>query len=276
MYKSPLPLQLTLLNTDRVTLDNQWNYDDVLSPFSRLYLILSGDAKVYHHEETFHLRAGRLYLIPSFTYSRYRCERSMAQYYVHFLEEVGAGLSVYNLKNFIYEREASSRDFGLFERLLALNPDRRLERDDPKIYDNRSSLHHFEALNDRLSAADLVETQGILLMLFAPFMEGPGSIPRASGQKAGKIIDALYFIGEHIQEELTVKALAGRAHLHADYFSRLFYEQTGVRPLEYIQQKRIERAQLLLATTGHSLQEIANRVGLPNISYFSRLFTRTT
>ncbi|MDR3712082.1 MAG: helix-turn-helix domain-containing protein, partial [Puia sp.] len=47
-------------------------------------------------------------------------------------------------------------------------------------------------------------------------------------------------------------------------------------PLEYIQQKRIERAQLLLATTGHSLQEIANRVGLPNISYFSRLFTRTT
>src|ERR1019366_221778 len=94
MYKSLLPLQLTLLNAGHAVLNSKWNYDDVLSPFSRLYLIRAGEAKVYHHEKTYHLRADRLYLIPSFTYSRYRCDHSMEQYYVHFLEEAGTGLSI--------------------------------------------------------------------------------------------------------------------------------------------------------------------------------------
>jgi AraC-like DNA-binding protein len=276
MYKSILPLHLTLLNAGYAALDEKWNYDDVLSPFSRLYLIRAGEAKVYHHDRIFHLETDRLYLVPSFTYSRYRCEHRMEQYYVHFLEEAGTGLSIYNLKNFVYERDASSLDALLFERLLEINPRRGLVKEDPKVYDNRSSLRHFEELNNDLPAGELIETQGILLMLFSRFMEGPGSAVGSPEHKTGKIIDSLYFISENIQEEITVKQLAERCHLNADYFSRLFNEQTGVRPIQYIQNKRIERAQLLLTTTDHSLQEIADRVGLPNISYFSRLFTRTT
>ncbi len=276
MHPAVLPLQLTLLNAGHVGLDSKWNYDNVLSPFSRLYLILSGEAKVYHHEKTFHLKAGYMYLIPSYTYSRYRCEDSMEQYYVHFLEEAGTGLSVYNLHQFIYERAATPFDSLLFERLLAINPHRGLVRDDPKVYDNRSSLRRFGELNNTLSAGEGIATQGILLLLLSGFMEGPGSISAPMRHKAGKIIDALYFISEHMHEEITIRQLALRCHLHADYFSRLFNEQTGIRPLQYIQTKRIERAQLLLTTTNYSQQEIADRVGLSNISYFSRLFTRIT
>ena len=76
--------------------------------------------------------------------------------------------------------------------------------------------------------------------------------------------------------ELSVDLLAKLNLLNPDYFSRIFKEQMGIRPLEYIQSKRIERAQLLLTTTNHSMQEVADMVGLPNISYFSRLFTRLT
>jgi AraC-like DNA-binding protein len=46
--------------------------------------------------------------------------------------------------------------------------------------------------------------------------------------------------------------------------------------LQFLQNKRIERAQILLSTTNDTLQNIADKVGLPNISYFSRLFTRLT
>jgi transcriptional regulator GlxA family with amidase domain len=44
--------------------------------------------------------------------------------------------------------------------------------------------------------------------------------------------------------------------------------------MEYIHNKRLERAQLLLTTSSASLKEIAGRVGIPNIYYFSRLFKR--
>ncbi|MGD1946437.1 MAG: helix-turn-helix domain-containing protein [Croceivirga sp.] len=50
----------------------------------------------------------------------------------------------------------------------------------------------------------------------------------------------------------------------------------GVRPNRFIQMKRIERAQLLLLTTNDTLEVIAEKVGLNNFSYFSRIFKKIT
>ena len=108
MNKSLHSLRITLLNIAHVHLDKRWNYDNVVSPFSRLYYIKSGRARVYHHDCVFELRAAHLYLIPSFTFTRYKCDSKMEQIYVHFLEEVGVGLSIYNLKSFQYEIKANT------------------------------------------------------------------------------------------------------------------------------------------------------------------------
>ncbi len=70
--------------------------------------------------------------------------------------------------------------------------------------------------------------------------------------------------------------LSERAFLSSDYFSRLFLKITKCRPIEYIQRKRIEKAQLLLATTYLSLEDIAEQTGINSVSYFSRLFKRYT
>lgn len=274
MNKSLHSLRITLLNIDHVHLDKRWNYDNVVSPFSRLYYIKSGRARVYHHDSVFELKAGHLYLIPSFTFSRYKCDHKMEQIYVHFLEEVGVGLSIYNLRSFQYEVKANSMSRQLFERLLLLNPNRSLSAEDPKVYDNRPSLNNFEARNNSVAARNFIETHGILQVLLSQFIEEKS--PNQVHYKAGKITETLHYISENLQKELTVQHLAQRCHVNPDYFSRLFKEQTGIRPLRYLQNKRIERAQILISTTNHSLQEIADLVGLPNISYFSRVFSKLT
>jgi AraC-like DNA-binding protein len=274
MNKSLQGLRITLLNIDHLYLDKNWDYDNIISPFSRLYYIKSGRARVYHHNQVFELKAGWLYLIPSFTYSRYTCDYKMEQLYVHFLEEVGAGLSIYNLRDFEYEVKADPLTTQLFERLLALNPNRSLPKEDPKVYDYRRSMNFMEARNNSLSAHDYLETSGILKVLLAQFIKDKGAGAEPSAYKANKITETLYYISEHLHKELTVQHLAERCHINADYFSRLFKEQTGIRPLQFLQNKRIERAQILLSTTDDTLQNIADKVGLPNISYFSRLFTK--
>lgn len=276
MNKSLQALRITLLNIDHIHLDKSWNYDNVISPFSRLYYIKSGSARVYHHNQVFELKAGWLYLIPSFTYSRYKCDHEMEQLYVHFLEEVGAGLSIYNLRDFEYQVKADSLIGQLMERLLLLNPNRSLLKEDPKIYDNRHTLNFMEARNNTVPAHYYLETSGILKILMAQFIKDKGAGISTSAYKGNKITDTLYYISEHLHKELTVQQLAERCHVNPDYFSRLFKEQTGIRPLQFLQNKRIERAQILLSTTDDSLQEIADKVGLPNISYFSRLFTKLT
>lgn len=274
MNKSLQELKITLLNVGYAKLNKQWNFDNVISPFSRLYLIKNGSGKVYHHQHVFNLKEGYIYLIPAFSYSRYRCDDSMEQYYIHFLEEIGTGLSVYNLKEFVYEKKTTQADSMLFERLLAVNPNRALIKSDPKTYDNRTAMLSFAELNNRVPAADFIETQGILKILLSRFIEEKNILTKSLHDNAKRITGMLYYISEHLAEELTVNELARQCHLNPDYFSRIFKEQTGIRPLEYLQTKRIERAQLLLATTNYSLTEIADMVGLPNISYFSRLFSR--
>ena len=91
-----------------------------------------------------------------------------------------------------------------------------------------------------------------------------------------KIADAINYIQTHLQANITVAELARRANHNPDYFSRLFYENTGERPLTYLQSKRIERAQLLLTTTNMAFYEIATETGFENLSYFSRVFKNIT
>jgi AraC-like DNA-binding protein len=200
----------------------------------------------------------------------------MEQIYVHFLEEIGTGLSIYDLQNFVYQVPANNITMRLMDRLLELNPNRGLLREDPKLYDNNASLNSFEAINNSLPASQYIETHGILQILLGQFIDNTTSAPTPIRSKGGKITETLEYISMHLQDELTVKHLAERCYINPDYFSRLFKEQTGIRPLQYIQNKRIERARLLLLTTNHSIQKIAEMVGLSNISYFSRLFYKLT
>ena len=68
--------------------------------------------------------------------------------------------------------------------------------------------------------------------------------------------------------------LARTAGLHPTYFSDQFKKIVGVRPLEYLMRRRIERAQYLLLTSHASVKEIASAVGISDPAYFSRVFTR--
>ena len=276
MSKSLQSLKTTLLNVGHVHLNYRWNHDNVISPFTRLYLIEAGFATLYHHEKLFNLKPGYLYLIPSFTYSRYTCRKYMEQLYVHFLEEIGAGLSIYNIQHFQYEVKATPLVKQLFRRLLHLNPGRVLVQDDPKVYDNPQMLKTFEKKNGSLSPSHYIETNGILQILLSQFVKEESLPFHPSDVKHNRITQTIYYISEHLSDALSVTELAQRCHINADYFSRLFKQQTGLRPIEYIQQKRIERARILLTTTNHSLQSVADMVGLPNISYFNKLFLKLT
>ncbi|MEM6831690.1 MAG: AraC family transcriptional regulator, partial [Bacteroidota bacterium] len=225
---------------------------------------------------SYRLSPGHLYLIPSFAYCRYRCEHAMEQYYLHFLEESYEGMSVFDQYGFSYEAKSRPGDAQLWERLLALNPNRELIDDNPSSYDNPPSLLSFKEKNKEQTPAVYLETKGIIRILLSRFLmdESPYAASHSAAHR--KVIDSIKHIHEHLHDELSVIYLATYCHLHPDYYSRVFFEIVKVRPLKYIQTKRIERAQLLLSTTTKSLQEIADQVGLGNISYFSRLFKKMT
>ena len=67
--------------------------------------------------------------------------------------------------------------------------------------------------------------------------------------------------------------------LTEDYFRKLFFQETGKTPLQYLTQKRISYAKQLLCLQAHSgisIQEIAWRSGFADNYYFSRVFKKVT
>ena len=62
----------------------------------------------------------------------------------------------------------------------------------------------------------------------------------------------------------------------SEHARRLFVHATGQTPLQYLAALRIEEARQMLARGGLSVKEVAQRVGLPDAFYFSRLFRKIT
>ena len=271
MSKILQSLKLALLNVGYAKLGPLWDYDDVISPFIRLYYITEGSAMVYHSNEAIELKPGHIYIIPSYTFGRYKCDEYHEQYYISCLEEIKNGYSIFNFSSFIFESKANPMDLYYFKRLLELNPNRQLENNNPKVYDNRPTLMDFEKRNEELSPSAYMETHAILEILISRFIKDMNTQSTKSNVKKefGMVLN---YIHENLHENLTVKQLADFCHLNTDYFSRVFNENFGMRPNKYIQSKRIERAQLLLLSTNNSLKQIAEKVGLENLSYFNRIF----
>ncbi|MCH8567762.1 MAG: response regulator [Balneolales bacterium] len=80
-------------------------------------------------------------------------------------------------------------------------------------------------------------------------------------------VDAVLHDPEFTVEEMAAVLSMSRSTLH-----RFIKKETGVSPLEYIRDQRIERACELLSKEKGSVSEIAYSVGFSSINYFSRVF----
>ena len=161
----------------------------------------------------------------------------------------------------------------IFERLLKLNPGKKLDERDPTkltskdIYTYRYDDERREALCDR------VESQALLRLLLVPILRGAHVAPEEKTIRARRRFDdVLAYIDAHLSERIALADLAAVASLETSYFSRLFHQTFGVRPVEYINRKRIERAQSLLLFTNDNQDRIAKHVGFSDWSYLSRVF----
>lgn len=277
MMKRVLSHSFSLMNVDHVKLDLKWNYRNVISPYHRIYYIAGGEGEISHFEKHLRLEAGYLYIIPSFTLCNLSCEQVLDQYFIQFFEESPNGLSLFASNRSIFRVEANEIDRLNFERLLRINPGRGINRsDDPRVYEKDEYYREYQSLNNQQSMAHFMETQGILLQMIAKF-----TLPEIAAQKEGKcipvkILDTIGHIVLNLQGSLSVRSLADRIHQNPEYFSRSFERYTGMRPLAYINEKRIERAQYLMMTTNSKYAEIAEKTGFESLSHFSRTFKRIT
>lgn len=277
MSKRLLKHNFSLLHVDYVKLNEKWNYANVISPYFRIYYIDEGEGFVSSRQEKLKLEKGYLYIIPSFTLCHLRCNDYLSQYFLHFFEESAEGISAFEYNRKIIKVPACKTDIINFKRLLEINPGRGINRsDNPKDYEKNAYYKSYQELNNNVSDSIYFETQGIILQFISRFLSSSRFKINNSNPIPSKILDAIRHIQLNLKKNITVAELAKRANLQHDYFSRIFLQSTGERPLNYIHEKRIERAQYLIATTSFSFSKIAEETGFENVPYFSKIFKKVT
>lgn len=277
MSKKFIGHNFSLLHVDYVKLTEKWNYTNVISPYFRIYYIDEGEGFVSGREEKIKLEEGYLYVIPSFILCHLHCNDYLSQYFLHFFEESAEGISLFEYNRKVIKVPACDTDIANFKRLLEINPGRGINRsDNPTVYEKNAYYKSYQELNKTVSDSVYFETQGIILQLISRFLSSHRFKANNPDPVPSKILDATRYIQLNLKENMTVAYLAKRANLNQDYFSRLFFRYTGQRPLTYLHEKRIERAQYLIATTNLSNAEIAEKVGFENLPHFSKIFKQVT
>ena len=82
------------------------------------------------------------------------------------------------------------------------------------------------------------------------------------------------FIQQHHTESISLQEIADVLAVSKNYLGRIFHEELGLTPWEYLIRYRVLRAKELLRMTDYTVAEVSARVGFATTTYFNRMFRR--
>ena len=93
-----------------------------------------------------------------------------------------------------------------------------------------------------------------------------------NGRSRNIVSRAKEYITEHLDEEITTGIIADELHISPTHLSRLFRQQTGFSPYDYVIAERINKAKEYLLTTDKSVTDIAYLTGFNSQANFIYCF----
>lgn len=96
-----------------------------------------------------------------------------------------------------------------------------------------------------------------------------------SYNKSYAVKKIINYLNENYEHKISLDQIAHNMYLSPVYISKIFKEETGESPINYLIKIRLEKAKdILLTSEGKSIKSIANRVGYDDVYHFSKLFKK--
>ncbi|SIT07323.1 GlxA family transcriptional regulator [Neptunomonas antarctica] len=93
------------------------------------------------------------------------------------------------------------------------------------------------------------------------------------GDKA--VLNVQHYLQVNFDKSISISDLAGMSYLGERTFLRRFVKATGIKPNQYLQQLRIQKACDWIESSHDSVELIAAKVGYEDVSAFRKIFIKT-
>lgn len=216
---------------------------------NKFYFVTGGRCSIKIAGNEYIGQAGDWFLIPANVYHEYTNfdGEPLQKYWMHFDIYPNADLfTMLNLPHHV-KIEPKSEVYKLFSRF--------------------AKVHSSDSLSNK------IKEKAILLALISEYISisCPDDISLKSDSDI-RIYDILRYINTHLYKPLTNEELAKEFYMHPNQLIIFFKKKTGVTPSRYVNIKKMETAKRLLEDSDLRILEIMEKIGMEDMSTFSKLF----
>lgn len=244
--------EVRLLSMSLCRDDKDWTSVFHTHHFTELFFVLEGKGNFLFREETHEIEAGDLIIIPPYIEHTEQSIPDMPlKYYVLGID----GVTFQTPK-----RSGSVQIFCNFnnEFLIA-------DLFAQIYYEVKNSLHGTEVI-----CQNLLEILIIRIIRSQHLIPVPISSTRMT-KECARIKE---YLDTNYAEHITLDTLTGLTHMNKYYMAHSFTKFTGLSPIQYLNQRRMEAACHLLKNTDYSVSNIASATGFSSQSYFTQMFRK--
>jgi AraC-like DNA-binding protein/uncharacterized RmlC-like cupin family protein len=219
-----------------------------------LIYCLEGQGTVRIKKEECELNPGDFILIPAGTAHQYSADETnpWTIYWVHFKGHMAA-----NIVNSFLKKNGSFKGTTNYQ-------DSRI-----RLFEDIYSNLEMGYSTDNLCYVNLCLPYFLTSIIF------DANYNMADKKRSNDTINcSINFMQKNLDKMLTLNSLAASVHLSASHFSFLFRKKTGFSPIEHFNHLKVQKACQYLLFTDLRIKEIANKLGIEDQYYFSRMFTK--
>ncbi len=213
---------IDILTHCHVRVEDDWNYSNVVSSFSRLFYVKEGAASIICNGKQIPLVPGNVYLVPAGTCASYHCANGS------YMNKLFFHISLLSAENHDLLADLPKNVYELPFAQVRCN----------QIFQLYSNPNYLTLLALR---AILYET----LVAFYRHFSFP--IPEIKAYSP-VTRNVMHFIQNHFSAALTIEQIAEANFVSKGYLCKLFKKETGISVGKYIDEQLFFRAKRLLLT----------------------------
>jgi two-component system response regulator YesN len=96
----------------------------------------------------------------------------------------------------------------------------------------------------------------------------------AEAEQRSYVDIAIDIIMDYYAEDISLQSVANQINVNPSYLSRVFKQEAGDNFIRFLTRVRIDKAKFYLDSKNMKVYEVAEKVGYPNYTYFSKIFKK--